>query len=193
MRLVWNYHGRIASKFIYSFRFEVPAFGFDGCGIIVISSLIFSGFNNESLLFRDAWTLFFFSITRFATTLCAEYTWLSNCLYMPNVAVHTVHLYDKWAGFKVILWSRATWFNNFHWYTCRTKSKLKSDSTNYFFINIFSSYWLVNFRIYRSEQILTQSLNTRPIPNDLEIRFFSSMSRHPLSRLFSYSDRLNYW
>lgn len=27
-----------------------------------------------------------------ATLLCAEYTWFSNCLYMPNVAVHTVHL-----------------------------------------------------------------------------------------------------
>lgn len=91
-----------------------------GCGIIVISSLIFKGFNNESLeRFDGDEGAFFLSITRLATTLWAEYTWFSNCLYIPNVAVQTVHLYDKWAGFRVIPWSRATWFNSFHWYTCK--------------------------------------------------------------------------
>lgn len=93
--------------------------GFAGCGIIVISSLIFNGFRSESFDLDDGDAgAFFLSITLFATTLCAEYTWFSNCLYIPNVAVQTVHLYDKCAGFNVIPWSRATWFNNFHWYTC---------------------------------------------------------------------------
>lgn len=94
--------------------------GFAGCGIIVISSLIFNGFRSESFDLDDGDAgAFFLSITLFATTLCAEYTWFSNCLYIPNVAVQTVHLYDKCAGFNVIPWSRATWFNNFHWYTCK--------------------------------------------------------------------------
>lgn len=93
--------------------------GFAGCGIIVISSLIFNGFRSESFDLDDGDAgAFFLSITLFATTLCAEYTWFSNCLYIPNVAVQTVHLYDRCAGFNVIPWSRATWFNNFHWYTC---------------------------------------------------------------------------
>lgn len=92
--------------------------GFAGCGIIVISSLIFNGFRSESFDLDDGDAgAFFLSITLFATTLCAEYTWFSNCLYIPNVAVQTVHLYDRCAGFNVIPWSRATWFNNFHWYT----------------------------------------------------------------------------
>lgn len=92
--------------------------GFAGCGIIVISSLIFNGFKSESFDLDDGDAgAFFLSITLFATTLCAEYTWFSNCLYIPNVAVQTVHLYDRCAGFNVIPWSRATWFNNFHWYT----------------------------------------------------------------------------
>lgn len=35
-----------------------------------------------------------------APPLCAVYTWFSNSLYCPKVAVHTVHLYDRWAGFN---------------------------------------------------------------------------------------------
>ena len=84
--------------------------GFAGCGIMVISSLIFKGLRSESLDLEDGeeGALLFLSITRFATTLWAEYTWFSNCLYIPNVAVQTVHLYDRCAGFKVMPWSRAT-------------------------------------------------------------------------------------
>lgn len=113
----------------------------DGCGMIVISSLIFNGLSNESpalllvtvnplppidlplmpLLLDVELLLFLLSTDFFATVLCAEYTWFSNCLYMPNVAVHTVHLYDKCAGFSVILCSRDTWFNSFHWYIWNDK------------------------------------------------------------------------
>lgn len=76
---------------------------FAGWGVIVISSLILRGLVVESLAaFADVLDLFL-SITRLATTLWAEYTWFSNCLYMPNVAVHTVHLYERCAGFKVKL------------------------------------------------------------------------------------------
>lgn len=91
------------------------------CGMMVISSLILSGFSSVSLFALTAPLVdedVFLSMTLFATTLCAEYTWFSNSLYMPNVAVQTVHLYDRWAGFRVIPWSRATWFSSFHWYTC---------------------------------------------------------------------------
>lgn len=93
--------------------------GFAGWGIIVISSLILRGLRSESLDLEDGeeGALLFLSITRLATTLCAEYTWFSNCLYIPNVAVQTVHLYDKWAGLRVIPWSRDTWLSSFHWYT----------------------------------------------------------------------------
>lgn len=57
------------------------------------------------------------SATRLAATLWAEYTWLSNSLYMPKVAVQTVHLYERCAGLSVSRWSFATWCSNFHWYT----------------------------------------------------------------------------
>ena len=50
-----------------------------------------------------------------ATPLCAVYTWFSNSLYWPKVAVQTVHLYDRCAGFRVLPWSLATWFSSFHW------------------------------------------------------------------------------
>lgn len=106
-----------------------------GWGVMVISSLILNGcFNIDApplgaakllrllllpLLLLDVLADFvLLSLDFFVTVLWAEYTWFSNCLYMPNVAVHTVHLYDKWAGFKVIPCSRDTWFNNFHWYIC---------------------------------------------------------------------------
>lgn len=51
----------------------VPALlaDFVGCGIIVISSFIFKGFNNVSF-FGAAGVGVFLSITRFATVLCAE-------------------------------------------------------------------------------------------------------------------------
>lgn len=109
-----------------------------GCGIIVISSLILSGFSSESfeLVLADfeplllppppfVDPLLFPSIAFLATVLCAEYTWFSNCLYMPKVAVHTVHLYERWAGLSVMLWSRDTWLSSFHWYICvMRKSKI---------------------------------------------------------------------
>lgn len=97
-------------------------FAFSGCGMIVISSFIFNGLRSLAADAADEEgdaDALFLSMARLATTLCAEYTWFSNCLYMPNVAVHTVHLYDRWAGFSVILWSRATWFSSFHWYTLK--------------------------------------------------------------------------
>lgn len=117
-----------------------------GCGMMVISSLIFNGFSNESPalllvtvkplppidlplspLLLDDELFFLLSTDFFATVLWAEYTWFSNCLYMPNVAVHTVHLYDKCAGFSVILCSRDTWFNSFHWYIWNGKEiKIKN-------------------------------------------------------------------
>ena len=60
--------------------------------------------------------------SRLCTTyLWAEYTWLSKSLYWPKVAVHTVHLYERCAGFSVFMWSLATWFNSFHWYTWFTR------------------------------------------------------------------------
>lgn len=108
---------------------EVEPLVFVGCGIIVISSLIFNDFIWSAGLFDGDEVVGvlgpFLSMTRFATTLCAEYTWFSNCLYMPKVAVHTVHLYDKWAGFRVMLWSRATWLSSFHWYTYKKKHDMK--------------------------------------------------------------------
>lgn len=48
---------------------------FAGCGIIVISSFIFNGLSSESFDLDDGVEgAFFLSITRFATTLWAEYT-----------------------------------------------------------------------------------------------------------------------
>lgn len=44
------------------------------------------------LLLDDVADLDLLSLDFFATVLWAEYTWFSNCLYMPKVAVHTVHL-----------------------------------------------------------------------------------------------------
>lgn len=147
-KLVWN--GKNALKFDYSVEgrpigtpkdrspmtwlsISMDRLGLDaGCGMIVISSLILSGFNNESppvivmpllLLLAVVFALFLLSMAFLATVLWAEYTWFSNCLYIPNVAVHTVHLYDKWAGFKVMLCSRETWFSSFHWYICKSKEK----------------------------------------------------------------------
>ena len=88
-----------------------------GCGIIVISSFIFNGFRSESfdgvkllrwlvadmvLLAAVLELIFLPSIAFLATVLCAVYTCVSNCLYMPKVAVQTVHLYERWAGFKVM-------------------------------------------------------------------------------------------
>ena len=60
-----------------------------------------------------------------ATPLWAVYTWFSNSLYWPKVAVQTVHLYERWAGFRVLPWSLATWFNSFHWYTCAKMTVVK--------------------------------------------------------------------
>lgn len=87
------YHS--ADHCYFPLPWDVPdlVVGFAGCGIIVISSLIFNGLRRESLDLDDGDEgVFFLSITLLATTLCAEYTWFSNCLYIPNVAVQTVHL-----------------------------------------------------------------------------------------------------
>lgn len=43
------------------------------------------------------------SLLRF-TLLCTIYTWLSNRRYKLKVAEQTVHLYDRWAGLRVLPW-----------------------------------------------------------------------------------------
>ena len=97
-----------------------------------ISSLSFTGvFNTEPLVLEAACntitlkhkkpqvsckvlTCCLFLSPFLATPLWAVYTWFSNSLYWPKVAVQTVHLYERWAGFRVLPWSLATWFNSFH-------------------------------------------------------------------------------
>lgn len=65
-----------------------------GWGIIVISSLIFNGFSSELLPLDDpdVDVELLFLLSFLATVLWAEYTWFSKSLYMPKVAVQTVHL-----------------------------------------------------------------------------------------------------
>lgn len=126
-----------------------------GCGIIVISSFILSGFNKESplvilpLLLPLAVEFFLLSIAFLATVLCAEYTWFSNCLYMPKVAVHTVHLYDKCAGFRVILCSRDTWFNSFHRYIWR-EEKINVRHVIFMFSNTKIKMIITGYLLFRT-------------------------------------------
>lgn len=55
--------------------------------------------------FLFSWFTSLLSVVRFTEPLCTMYTWFSNSRYKLNVAEQTVHLYERCAGLRVILWT----------------------------------------------------------------------------------------
>ena len=96
------------------------------CGIIVISSDTLIGclglvwLEPDGLLPDEPDALL-----PLLAPLCTVYTWFSNSLYCPNVAVHTVHLYDRWAGFRTYCQNIYSIVDNFR-YSWSLKSFLST-------------------------------------------------------------------